>query len=69
MGGGARKEAEPHWEAFTQNQAGKNSALDTGSSCGEGQILDIFFFFFLWPRHVAFSLLVPRPGIKPGPWQ
>ena len=25
------------------------------------------FFFLIWPRHVAFGILVPRPGIEPGP--
>ena len=25
------------------------------------------FFFFFWPRHVACGILVPQPGIEPGP--
>ena len=27
----------------------------------------VFFCFFFWPRHVACGILVPWPGIKPGP--
>ena len=38
-----------------------------------GQIvsfLSTFFFFFLfWPHHEAYGILVPWPGIVPGPWQ
>lgn len=28
-----------------------------------------FFFFFFLPHYLAFRILVPQPGIKPGPWQ
>ena len=27
------------------------------------------FFFSFWPHHTACVILVPRPGIKPGPQQ
>ena len=27
----------------------------------------LFFFFFFWPRCTACRILVPRPGIEPGP--
>ena len=26
------------------------------------------FFFFFWPCHVACRILVPQPGIEPGPY-
>ena len=26
-----------------------------------------FFFFFYWLRHLAYRILVPQPGIEPGP--
>ena len=28
-----------------------------------------FIYFFFWPCHVVFGILVPRPGIEPGPQQ
>ena len=28
-----------------------------------------FSFFFFWPCPVACGILVPQPGIEPGPWQ
>ena len=27
------------------------------------------FFFFFWPHHIACGILVPQPGIDPGPQQ
>ena len=27
----------------------------------------ILFFFFFWPHHAPCGILVPRPGIEPGP--
>ena len=29
--------------------------------------LSFFFFFPLWPRHTAFRIFIPRPGIEPAP--
>ena len=26
----------------------------------------VLFFFFFWPCHVAYRILVPQPGIEPG---
>lgn len=32
-------------------------------------LVELVFFFFFLPHYLAFRILVPQPGIKPGPWQ
>ena len=41
---------------------------DPRNSQGRRYCLDfVFLTFFFWPRHTAYGILVPRPGIEPRP--
>ena len=35
--------------------------------CLQPHVFKFDFFFFFWPRCTACEILVPQPGIKPGP--
>ena len=32
-------------------------------------LVELIYIFFFLPHYLACRILVPQPGIKPGPWQ
>ena len=56
------------WLQLKEDSAGVATSLlsEPLPLLGDG-VLSFFFFFFLWRRCEACGILVPPPGIEPGP--
>ena len=64
------KERDQDWEGPSKPKtklARSSEAREITCLCSVSQILSLNSFFFFWPHLEAPEILVPQPGIEPGP--